>query len=90
SSLIEDRMTALPLPVPEIPVEVLFLLLGSQFERSFGKQLDKKIKYSPWFERLKLSSLLQDQITIFRLRLFDFLHHWWIGALLRIQFSAPP
>jgi len=83
-------MTARPLPVPEIPVEVVFLLLGSQFGRSFGKQLDEAIKYSPWFEALKLSSLLQDQITVFLLpRLLDFLHHGWIGALIMIQYPAP-
>ena len=67
-------MLEIPLPVGNI--ELIWLLLGMSFGRSFGKKLDYTIQETDWFKtRGKEAQWLIKSIL-------DFFHHWWIGALI--------
>jgi hypothetical protein len=71
----------LNIPVPTNFAESTFLMMGVFFGRAFGKQLDQGIQDTEWFG--KRSKMVQEIVS----RLLDFLHHWWIGALLMIIFQ---
>ena len=68
------------LPFPVSFAQIIWLGVGLTFGRAFGKQLDRQIQGSAWF--LGLAPLWQNILR----RLLDFLHHWWIGALLMLYF----
>ena len=73
---------SLNVPIPPTFEAAVWLALGIQFGRSFGKKLDYEVQAGPWFKGLPL--LYQAIIK----RLLDFTHHWWIGALIMLY--APP
>ena len=78
-------VNSINIPIPASFVAVLFTALGFQFGRAFGKKLDQSIQASKWFKNLKKSKAAEDQILAWLVpRLLDFLHHWWIGALIMI------
>jgi len=74
-----NKLIELPFPVSF--VQIVWLGIGLTFGRAFGKQLDQNIQNSDWFKGLNLvwQNLLK--------RALDFLHHWWIGALLMVYFG---
>lgn len=71
------------IPTPDSFASWLWLTLGIAFGRAFGKQLDQEIQQTPWFKKLK-----PWEKWIVK-RLLDFLHHWWIGALLMLYCADP-
>ena len=68
----------LEIPVPAGNIEILWLLLGMSFGRSFGKKLDYTIQEDPWFKKQSAS------LRWLMKSILDFTHHWWIGALIWI------
>ena len=66
------------IPVPPSWETALCFGMGLFFGRAFGKSLDQDIQGTDWFNQ---QSKLRQWIIK---RLLDFLHHWWIGALLMI------
>jgi hypothetical protein len=66
----------LVLPTPVDPVEWAWIGVGITFGRAFGKNLDRDIKASEWFQRRH--PFWRNLVA----RLLDCLHHWYIGALL--------
>ena len=67
---------SLTIPVPINNIEILFLLLGMSFGRSFGKKLDQNIQETTTFKNR--SGLCQWIIKA----VLDFTHHWWIGCII--------
>lgn len=63
-------------PVPPTLLAMCWFLIGINFGRSFGKQLDQDIQGSDWYKNLHPNArwILK--------RVLDFTHHWWIGLLL--------
>lgn len=77
-------MVTLTLPAPQNFTESVWLGIGLTFGRCFGKDLDHNIQQSDWFKK-------QNKICQWTLKfLLDFLHHWWIGALMMIYFPQYP
>ncbi len=74
---------SISIPIPENFLQSVWLALGIQFGRCFGKKLDYDIQNSEWFKQQH--PLTQGIIK----RLLDFTHHWWIGALLMIYITNP-
>ncbi len=73
-NFLRDTMLTLPLPVGN--QDLIWLLLGMSFGRSFGKKMDYTIQESPWFKR-------QGTTTKWLVKsILDFSHHWWMGALI--------
>jgi len=67
---------SITIPVPTSFCDWVWFGIGFCFARGFGKRLDQEIQASRWFRR-------RGKLTRWILRrLLDFLHHWWIGALL--------
>jgi len=66
----------LELPIPAGNIELIWLLIGMNFGRSFGKKLDYEIQQSEWFTRQPV--WLQGIIK----RILDFTHHWQYGAII--------
>lgn len=69
--------------VPQDFLQWTFAGIGLTFGRVFGKKLDYNIQQSEWFGRRHEAN----QWII--KRGLDFLHHWWMGALLMNYFSQP-
>jgi len=67
---------ALIIPIPADNLQIVWLLIGMGFGRSFGKQLDHTLQQTKFFKDRDL--FWQGMIK----RLLDFTHHWWIGAIL--------
>ena len=72
----------LELPIPSGNIELIWLLIGMNFGRSFGKKMDYEIQQSKWFTGQPVWA--QGIIK----RILDFTHHWWIGAILWLYASA--
>lgn len=67
---------SLTIPIPIDNFQLIWLLIGMSFGRNFGKKLDHSIQQMLWFKD-------QEEVTQGMLkRLLDFLHHWWIGAII--------
>ena len=66
------------LPIPTTFLQWVWLGIGLTFGRAFGKELDQDVQGCDWFKALK-----PWQQWIVK-RLLDFLHHWYIGALLML------
>ncbi len=66
----------LTIPIPLDNFQIVWLLIGMGFGRSFGKQLDHTLQQTKFFT--DRDPFWQGMIK----RLLDFTHHWWIGALL--------
>ena len=64
------------IPIPNGNRAILWFFLGMQFGHSFGSRLDQEVQAADSFRNLP--GWLQGIIR----RLLDFLHHWWIGAIL--------
>lgn len=65
------------LPVPSNFEQLLWLFMGAFFARAFGKKLDYNIQHKwPPFKSLGFFE------QWFIKACLDFLHHWWIGALM--------
>ena len=77
-------MVTLTLPIPETLFEATWFGIGLTFGRCFGKDLDYKIQQSEWFKR---RDAFGKWVVKF---LLDFLHHWWIGALIMIYCPQYP
>lgn len=75
-------MFLVELPFPVSFAQIVWLGVGLTFGRAFGKQLDQEIQASAWFKGL--GGLQQNLVR----RLLDFLHHWWMGALLMLYFGG--
>ena len=76
-------MVTITLPTPTNFLEITWLGIGLTFGRSFGN-IDHQIQQSQWF--LDFDTQAQYIIKF----LLNFLHHWWIGALLMIYFPENP
>lgn len=74
---------SITVPIPETFIESVWLALGLQFGRSFGKKLDQDIQKSEWFK--KQNWVIKGTIR----RILDFTHHWWIGALIMLYATKP-
>jgi len=71
------------LPIPQTFFELVWLGIGICFGRSFGKRLDYRTQRTEWYrKRGDFSKWLVKS-------LLDFLHHWWIGALLMLYAPRP-
>jgi hypothetical protein len=68
----------LTIPFPDTMLEWAWFCIGITFGRSFGKRLDQDIQESDWFKTLNPG------VQWILKRSLDFLHHWWMGALLVI------
>jgi len=66
----------LEIPTPTSLLEWVWLGLGLLFGRAFGKPLDHEIQKTGWFNKLERKYQWIVKAA------FDFLHHWWVGALL--------
>ena len=66
------------LPIPLTFEQWVWLGIGITFARAFGKRLDHDIQNTIWF--IDLPGWAQWVLK----RLLDFLHHWWMGALLML------
>ena len=66
------------LPIPATFLQWTWLGIGLTFGRAFGKQLDQNIQNSAWFKEL------EPWQQWFAKCLLDFLHHWYIGALIML------
>lgn len=66
------------IPAPPTLEAWLWLAIGFTFARAYGKRLDQDIQASEWFQNLPG---LQSWLVKHSL---DFLHHWWIGALIMV------
>lgn len=77
-------MVSLTLPVPKDLFQGVWFGIGLTFGRCVGKGLDHTIQQSDWFKSL---GVVGKWFVKFML---DFLHHWWIGALLMIYFPQYP
>jgi hypothetical protein len=73
----------LAVPVPDTFEAAVWLGIGLLFARAFGKRLDQDIQASPWFKQLRPWEkwILKHSL--------DFLHHWWIGALIMLYIPIP-
>lgn len=71
----------LELPIPQTFLQAVWMGVGLTFGRAFGKDLDYNVQQSDWFKNRNYL------IQLFLKRLMDFLHHWYMGALLMIYFS---
>lgn len=67
----------LEIPVPSVNLEIVWLLIGMSFARSFGKKLDHTVQQTQFFKDLKMPLA-----KWFIKALLDFTHHWWMGALI--------
>ncbi len=67
---------SLTIPIPIDNFQIIWLLIGMIFGRSFGKKLDHSFQELSWFK--DRSKFTQDMIK----RILDFMHHWWIGAFI--------
>ncbi len=56
--------------------------MGGGLARAVGKQLDQDIQGGEWFTGLPVWA------QSFVKRGLDFLHHWWVGALLMLYGSG--
>ena len=66
----------LDIPVPTVNLEIVWLLIGMSFARSFGKKLDWSIQQSTFFnDRGSIGKWILG-------RIMDFTHHWWMGAIM--------
>jgi len=63
-------------PIPTTNIQIFWSLLGAQFGRSFGKQLDQGIQAGDTFQGL--TDWQKDIVK----RILDFTHHWWVGGFL--------
>ncbi len=64
------------IPFPGNNIELLWVLIGMLFGRTFGKQLDYTLQQTKFFKGR--DPFWQGMIK----RLLDFTHHWWIGAII--------
>lgn len=67
---------SLTIPIPQDNFQIIWLLIGMTFGRAFGKKFDHSMQTTEFF--IKQGPLAQ----WFLKSLLDFLHHWWIGALI--------
>lgn len=67
---------SLTIPIPQDNFQLVWLLIGMVFGRSFGKKLDHEIQQSEWFK--DQPPYTQSMIK----RFLDFFHHWWIGCII--------
>ena len=67
----------LEIPVPILNLEIVWLLIGMTFARSFGKKLDYTVQQTQFFKDLNLPL-----VAWFIKAVLDFTHHWWMGALI--------
>ena len=68
---------SLQVPIPINNIEIVWLLIGMAFGRSFGKKFDYAIQQSKLFKE-SLSPGLQVLVKM----ILDFTHHWEIGAII--------
>jgi len=76
-------MVTLPIPLPPDFEMVVWFGIGITFARAFGKKFDREVQQSPWFKELKGWQRWMVK------RSLDFLHHWWVGALLILYAPYP-
>ncbi len=72
---------SITIPIPVDNFQIVWLLIGMSFGRSFGKKLDYSIQQTQFFK--DLGPFWQGMIK----RLLDFSHHWWMGALIWLYAS---
>jgi len=75
---------SIAIPVPPDFLSWVWFGIGINFGRAFGKRLDQEIQTTEWFKNKPkwLRWIIK--------RLLDFLHHWWLGALLMCYFPNVP
>lgn len=69
-------LNGIVIPVPLNNFQILWLFIGMIFGRSFGKKLDYELQQTKWFK---------DRHPFWQglfKRFLDFMHHWWIGAII--------
>ena len=74
---------SLNIPFPADFESAVWLAIGITFARAFGKRFDRDIQASAWFKGLEA---WQKWIAK---RSLDFMHHWWMGALIMLYCPLP-
>ena len=75
---------SITIPIPPDFLSWVWFGIGLNFGRAFGKRIDQEIQTTEWFKNKP--TWLRWIIK----RLLDFLHHWWVGALLMCYFPNIP
>jgi len=77
-------MLEIAIPTPTTFFQFTWVGIGIIGARCLGKNGDYKIQQSAWFKRRSI--LMQYGIKAF----LNFMHHWWIGALMMLYMDKYP